>query len=132
MKKQNTPKLSPLALLVLLVSFFSAGCAAVLVGGAAAGTVAYVGGDLKKTEEGTIAQLAEATEDAFKDLEYKQISNNTDKTSGELIARTSGDDKITVTLTMKTDDTTEVGIRVGTFGDQDLSLTILDQIEKNL
>lgn len=131
MKSKNTPKLGVFAL-VALVTLLSAGCTALLVGGAAAGTVAYVGGELNKTEKGTIKELSDATEDAFKDLEYKQISKNVDKTTGELIARTSTDEKITVKLTYKTDDTTEVGIRVGTFGDEDLSMTILDQIEKNL
>jgi hypothetical protein len=132
MEKKSTPSLRVFALVLLLGSFFAVGCAAVLVGSAAAGTVAYVEGELQKTEKGSVAQLAEATEDAFKDLEYKQISKTTDQTSAELIARTSGDDKVTVKLTMATDDTTKVGIRVGMFGNQELSLTILDQIEKNL
>ncbi len=132
MKAKNTPQLGVFALVVLLGTILSTGCTALLVGGAAAGTVAYVGGELNKTEKGTIEDLADATEAAFKDLEYIQISKNVDKASGELIARTSNDDKVTVKLTYKTEDTTEVGIRVGTFGDQDISMKILDEIEKNL
>ncbi|GAB4270486.1 MAG TPA: hypothetical protein DIU37_04200 [Opitutae bacterium] len=130
--KKSYPKLLVVALMSFASAFFMAGCTALLVGGAAAGTVAYVNGELKKTEDGTVKDLADATSDAFKNLGYKQISSNYDKTSGELIARTSTDDKVTVKLTKKTKDTTEVSIRVGTFGDQDISLSVLEAIEKEL
>lgn len=112
----------------------SAGCAAVVVGAAAAGAggYAYVAGEMKSTETATLDRVWTATLGAMGDLSFPVITQKKDPGHAELIARTSTDTKISITLNKFSDTATEVRIRVGTFGDKSLSVAILEKIRKRL
>jgi uncharacterized protein YceK len=126
-------KLLVTTLLAVTTLAFLTGCAAVVVGGAAgAGTYAYIKGELKTTESATLDRAWSATQGAIKDLQFSTTSQAKDALQARLVARTAMDKKIEVQLTKVSDSLTEIRIRVGTFGDEDLSRTILHQIQKRL
>ncbi len=116
-----------------LAALYLCGCAAVVVGGVAgAGTYAYVRGEMKGNENAPLDRAWSATLAAMKDLEFTVTSQQKDALQARLIARTALDKKIEINLTKVTDNLTEIRIRVGTFGDQTLSHTIVQSIEKRL
>jgi hypothetical protein len=124
-------KMGALAVLLAL----GAGCAAVVVGGAVAagaGGYAYVKGEVKATESASLDKAWNATLAAMKDLQYPVTARAKDALSAEVTARNASDKKITVRLTKLFEETTEIRIRVGTFGDEPLSRVILDKIKKRL
>ena len=107
--------------------------AALLVGGGAgAGTVAYLKGELKSTEEASIDRTWEAAQKAMEDLEFVVTSKEKDAFSAKLIAYRVNDKKIEINFQKASEKTTEVRIRAGVFGDESLSLMILERIRKRL
>jgi hypothetical protein len=63
-------------------------------------------------------------------MEFVTGTTEKDDISAKLIAYTSDSREIQITLKRKTDKLTEIGIRVGTFGDESLSRLILENIRK--
>jgi uncharacterized protein YpuA (DUF1002 family) len=109
------------------------GCAGVLIGGAAgAGTMAYVRGELRDQLRASPAETREAIREALRDLELETTREEADRLSGTFKARTGGDKDVTIYYKRIESDITEIRIRIGTFGDEDLSRTILRKIEDNL
>ena len=122
-----------IVLLSLMVSLpFVSGCAVILAGSAGAGTVAYIKGELQANLEAPLEKSIEATRSAVENLKFIKISEEVDKLTGEIIARTSQDEKITIQLNKVTENTTKISIRVGMFGDQTLSHSLLEEIKKEL
>ncbi len=121
-------------MLLGILLFSSSGCVALLVGGGAgAGTVAYINGELKSTEEASIDRTWEAAQEAVKDLEFVITSKEKENTSSaKLIARDAGDKKIEIELKKVSEHLTRVTIRVGVFGDEPLSRLILERLKKSL
>ena len=116
-----------------VVGLFLSGCAALIIGGAAgAGTYAYVRGEMKSTESAALDRVWSATRAAMKDLQFTVTTEQKDSLQGHLVARTASDKKIDIQLEKISDTSTEVRIRVGTFGDEDLSHLILEKIKKRL
>jgi uncharacterized protein YceK len=116
-----------------IAAVYLSGCAAVIIGGAAgAGTYAYIRGEMKGNENATLDRTWSATQAAMKDLEFSVVTQQKDALQGRLVARTALDKKIEINLIKISDNLTEVRIRVGTFGDQTLSHTIVQSIEKRL
>ncbi len=116
-----------------MVLLMSSGCAAVLVGGAAAGTagaVLYVKGELHSTEDVSLDRAWNATEAAIKDMGFIVTTNEKDAVSATLVALTADSTKIKIVLNIKADNVTEISIRVGTFDDESMSRLILENIRK--
>ena len=128
------PKNSLSIMLLGILLFSSCGCAGLLVGGGAgAGTVAYLRGELKSTEEASIDKTWQASQEAIKDLEFVITSKERENTSSaKLIARDAGDKKIEIELKKVSELLTRVTICVGVFGDEPLSRLILERLKKNL
>lgn len=119
------------SVLFVITSTLSSGCLFV-VAGAAGGTVAYVKGALQVSLDGPIDDVADASAKAVKDLKFILVSKRIDAVSGEVLARTAKDVKVQIILKKQTEKTTQVDIRIGTFGDRMLSQQVLDEIRKNL
>jgi len=102
-----------------------------LMGGAAgAGTVAYVGGELKTVEEVSLNRAWNAAQKAMKDLGFTITSKEKDAFNSQLIAKGAANKIIKIKLNRQSNMLTEIRIRVGTFGDESLSLQILESIKK--
>lgn len=127
---KNTPYL--FALLALCVPFILSGCWAAVGAGAGASTVAYIDGSVKDNLDATVEVAHAAVLKAMDNLKFKTTSDSMDATQAEVIARDSKDEKIKINLERITDATTKVSVRVGIFGDQAVSVDILEQIKKSL
>jgi hypothetical protein len=116
--------------LLLGTCFVVSGCIVAAVGGA--GTAAYVMGDLKGTEAKDIDTVYKATEKAMEQLNFNITEKNLDKLSGRIIARDSQDKKVTIKIRATSENTTEVSIRIGFFGDETKAMLIYQKIQENL
>lgn len=109
-----------------------AGCVVVAAGAAGAGAVAYIRGELETTLEGRLDNVHKAANRAVGQLEFAKISDRKDAFSANLVARTAQDKKVDIVLTKTGDNLTKVQIRVGVFGDEELSRAVLDKIKAAL
>ncbi len=110
---------------------FLSGCI-LAAAGAGAGAVAYVRGELEANVDKDYNSVLNATREAIKDLEFAKVSENKDALKAVLVARTALDKKIEITVSNPGKSLTNIKIRVGVFGDEQLSLTILEKIKARL
>lgn len=100
--------------------------------GAGAGAVAYVRGELDAKVDHDYNAVVDATRSALADLEFARVSENKDALKAVMISRTAMDKKVEVTLANSGKKLTSIKIRVGVFGDEQVSMTILDRIKGRL
>ena len=109
------------------------GCAALLIGGAAAGATAagimYHEGELRAEIEAPPPAVIKATERAFRDLIWTKESAQSSATDGQATARTATGKEVLVKVNRKTENMSQIGIRIGTFGDENLSRLLYDRIQ---
>lgn len=104
--------------------------AAIAVGG---GTVAYIDGEYSMNIEGEYKQVYKAALEAVNDNnDFILVSKNIDSTNTK--AEVEGATKVdstsfSINIEKLTDNATKVTIKFGTFGDQALSSTLMDQIQ---
>ncbi len=125
--------LAALACALILAS--TSGCLLVAVGAAGAagaGTVAYIRGELDASLTGDVATLSAATTKALEELRFAKINENKSAVDAVIRARTGQDKKIDIMLNRTADNLTRVRIRVGTFGDEELSRLLFDKIKSKL
>lgn len=129
----STPVLIRVAALIAfaLAVVIQSGCVVAAVG-AGAGAVAYIRGDLEATLESSLNAAAKATDRAIGQLEFAKVSDRKDALTANYVARTAQDKKIEIILTKVGDKVTKVRIRVGVFGDEAVSLAILEKIKAGL
>ena len=111
------------------------GCALFVVGGVAAagvGGYVYIKGEVKSTEGASLDRAWPATLAAMKDLGYPIAKQGKDALAGELTAHNASGKEVYIYLKKVSDTATEISIRVGTFGDENLSRTILMKIKSHL
>lgn len=109
------------------------GCVPLLVGAAVgAGGVTYVNGALVRNIDETVKDVHKASLDALKELDYFITQDELNKRSAAVLAETEKGKKIRINIEALTEYVSEIRIRVGMFGDQDLSHEILSAIEKRL
>jgi hypothetical protein len=124
-------KLGMAAMLVGCASL-AAGCLAVAAAGAAAAGVAYVEGSLKGALPASPQEVVEAGEAVLNEMGLLGVSAKATEVDGRIEARTSGDDKVVIKVDRKGENVSGISIRVGVFGDKELSRTIYDRIEAKL
>lgn len=108
------------------------GCVVAAVGLGAAGTIAYVRGDLQAVESEGIDEVYEAALKALKELELLPTSKSKDALGAEIVTYDAQDKKITIVLKSDADGTTKLSIRVGVFGSETKSRLIYQKIRDNL
>ena len=132
----QSAKLSARRLLVALLLGVSAagltGCVAVVAAGAAGTGVAWYRGRLEANLDQNIEAVFAASQKALNQLEFANISNKKSSVDAQLVSRTALDKKVEITLQKVTDRSTKVMIRVGVFGDETLSMSIMDKIKAAL
>ena len=124
-----------LLLAAMLSAMVCTGCVALVAGGAAAagaGAVAYVNGELKTTESTSLEHARNATMIAIKEMQFGIVGDETDGLTQHISVRTSTDKKVTITLVKESDTVTAIGVRVGVFGDEVLSMQVLNKIKSHL
>lgn len=123
---------SLLVISLIATTFSGQGCMIVAVGVGAAGTIAYVRGDLQAAESEPIDVVYEATLRALKDLELHATSRSKDKLVAEIATHDAQGKDIKIKLKASTDRTTQLSIRVGVFGSETKSRLIYEKIRDNL
>ena len=128
-------KKTKLLLTVLLMASllaFGSGCI-LFVAGAAAGAgvagYAWVNGELESTEAASLSRTWEASLAAMQDLQFPVTSQAKDALEGNLTARNAKNTEIKIKLKYVSNTSTEIHIRVGTFGDETQSRAILSKIK---
>lgn len=104
----------------------------VVAAGAGAGTYAYVTGALTGDVEANLDKAYSASQKAISNLEFTETNKAKDALQGLVEAKMADNTSVTIKLKKKTDSTTEVVVRVGTFGDEKKSVLIMDEIKKAL
>lgn len=111
---------------------FTSGCVAVAAGAGAGAAVAYVRGDLDATLKANYDKSVHAVEKAIDQLKLAKISEEKNALKAVIITRNAADVKIEMHIERLADDATKLKIRVGTFGNDELQLEVLDRVKKNL
>ena len=131
MKKQEVIlKIVAVSILAMLQ-----GCVGVVVAGgaAAAGTVAYVRGDLESIMEEDITSIYESSKQALRDLEIEIVGTDKDLLSAVVNGKGAEDKKIVIKMKrIEQGRLVKLTIRIGTFGDKTLSQIIYKKIHNNL
>ncbi len=120
----------PAILLTLSLAGLS-GCI-VAVAGAGAGAVAYVRGDLEANLDATSAKVLESARKAVADLGFARANESNEANKVVLVSRTPMDKKVEITIDNSANKLTNIKIRVGVFGDEDVSRSILARIKAGL
>jgi hypothetical protein len=105
------------------------GAAAAAVG---TGAYFYVKGDLKRNYEASIDKTWQAAVKSVEDLGLSTESKENDAFSGVIKGKMADGKSFSVSVKRLGENLTEVGIRVGTFGDREISEAIHDKILSNL
>ncbi|MBX3364299.1 MAG: DUF3568 family protein [Phycisphaeraceae bacterium] len=109
------------------------GCVALVAGAAAgAGAYAYVTGELKSTVDSSLERTFAATKRAVDSLKFSLTEEASDALQAKVGAKMADDRSVSIELKRLADASTEIRIRVGTFGDESVSATILEEIKKGL
>jgi hypothetical protein len=113
------------------MSVAGVGCAAVVVGAAAAaaGTYVYFEGKLTSHESVSLDRGWEATLAAVKDLGFTVEEQRKDAVQGYLVSEEADGTNVWIWLDAEGDKTTKFTIRAGVLGDESLSRTIMDKIK---
>ncbi len=108
------------------------GCFLVAAGAAAgAGTVAYVRGELDATLDRNYEATVRGANLAIQQREFAKTSEAKDAISDVIKGRTGQDKRVEIDVTRLGDNLTRVQIRIGFFGDEMISRTILDKVKEN-
>lgn len=121
-----------LTVLLIGTMWLSGGCMVAAVGLGAAGTIAYVRGDLQAFESERIDDVYEATLRAVDELELNVTTKSKDALSAIIIARDADDKKVTIKLKATAEGPTELSIRIGVFGSETKSRLIYQKIREKL
>ena len=118
----------PLLTLTLLT-----GCLVVAAAGAAGGTIYWMEGKLVVTVDGTPEQIAAAANTALtSDLKMPVIASQATAVDAEITARTADDTRVKIWAKSVSAKSSEVQIRVGNWGDKEVSQRVLDAIKLHL
>jgi hypothetical protein len=122
----------PALVLGAVVALTSTGCIAVAAAGAAGAGVAWVRGTLEVNLEDNLDVVYKATQNAVRELEFAPVNERKSGVDASVLARTALDKRVEIVLKKIGPNTTHVSIRVGVFGDETLSLAVLDRIKAGL
>lgn len=100
--------------------------------GAGAGTVALLRGELEASLGGNLDQTNGAVNRAIEELKFVRFSETKDALLALTVVRKVADHRLTVRQDVVGEKLTRVRIRVGVFGDEKLSRTLLDRIQAKL
>ena len=123
---------------LLLICLTNSGCLLCAAGAAGAGTYAYCKGKHEETYAGDFGAVWQATHVALNDLGMPLLTETRDAGSGTIDTETGTRQKVWVSVTSQpgkipTDPPqTKVAVRVATFGDEQVSRRVLQQVQTAL
>ena len=124
-----------LTLIILSCNVLFVGCTiGWILGGAAAGigTYSYLNGELEVKYPVGFDKAWQGAVTAMEQLQFTKESSNRDGLAGKLEARRGDGTPITISFELISDKVTSIRVRVGMFGDQEISERIHERIKENL
>lgn len=126
-----------LALFLMALSLLAlSSCAYMVAAGAGAavgvGTYSYIQGELKVEYPYDYERVWSATVEALEDSRVAIAEKARDAFGGRIKGKRSNGEQVTVTVEKKAPGVTLVGIRVGIFGNREVSLMIKEAIDRRL
>lgn len=122
----------PLAALAAILIHCSGCVVAVVAAAGGAGAYAYVQGELKATEGRPLSNVHQAAQASVKDMQYPVISDTPNAMQAEIKAREADGTEVVIHLKKLSEESTEIRIRAGVFGDEELSRILLVKIHEHL
>lgn len=113
---------SPFPLIAALGLAFLPGCQ----------TIKKVTGTHYAHMSATPDRVVKAAEAALEDLEFKLVSASATKLDGRIKARTAQGKDIIIMVEKEGEDVSKVTVKVGTLGDETISLAILEKTREHL
>ena len=134
MAKRRLQLIALLCCLLIGLSACSRKWAVIGAAAAAVGTGAYfyVRGDLRRNYEAPMDKTWDATVKALEALKINVESKQNDALTGVINGKLADGKSLSVNLKRISESTTEVGVRIGTFGDRERSEAIHDKILSSL
>ncbi len=118
------------SLLVFVVCIL--GCTSTFKGVEADPGFEFLRGQLRGTLDAPLPKVETAVKAAMEDLDFVGIDVVSDKLKGEVTARMADGTKVKVEIEAVDFESTDMKIKVGTWGDQSISVQILRHIRKKL
>lgn len=134
-KEQTMKRIKVIGVLFAITLLCLAGCAPLLVGGAAvgagAGTYAYVQGELKTDYAHSFEKVWNASERTVADMRAMDVIPEKEIGKARIDAIIDNE-RVRITIEYKSRDLTNVSVRVGLIGNRAASQRIHDKIAANL
>jgi len=125
-----------ISIIIILSSVFFTGCPATLwiLGGAAVGvgTYAYLNGELERKYPVGFEVSWQASIKTLEQLQFSKENSNRDGIDGTLDARRADGTPLRITFKLISASVTSIKVKVGTFGDKEISERIHERIKDNL
>ena len=131
-KKKLTPVVVLCCLLIGLNACSRYIVAGAVAAGAAAGAYFFVEGNLKRTYEAPVEKVWQATLKSVEELKLATESKKHDAFGGQIKGKMADGTSFTIEVKRLGEKSTEVGVRIGTFGDKSKSEAIHDKILSKL
>ena len=119
-------------MLAMVLVLTSTGCSSVVKGVDAGDGSVFVRGRLEALVDSALPEVEKAAHGAMEELNFVAVATMSDKLKGEVTARMADGTKVKIKLEAQDFDSTKLSIRVGTFGDQSISVQILRHIKRRL
>jgi hypothetical protein len=117
---------------LVMTLLLNSGCFLLLVGAGAGAGTAHVMGKDKANLEATLKQVDTAILKAGKNLDYFHMSHKLNEKDGIYIYRDKVDRKVEIKTKEISATVTKITITIGVFGNEEISHTILLEVQKNL
>jgi hypothetical protein len=119
--------------IVCALTAASGGCGALLlVGGAGTSAIAFATGELRSTEEASLADVDAACGLAIDRLGYEDLEVEREADRARFRARTAGGEPVDIRVLARGPERTDLRIRIGVFGDETTSRLVLEEIHQSL
>ena len=128
----NTARQFTASFFVCAICFCTAGCGAVIVGGAAAaGTYYYMDGQARATYDTSLDKAFDASLAACKQMGIAVTMQSKKSTSANITGKLSGD-TTTIDIKLIGDELTEIIVRIGLWGNEESSRRLQKAIRNRL
>jgi hypothetical protein len=119
------------SLLVLCGSTASSACIVTSNGTEPAGT-SYVFGHLDGVVNGTPQEVVKAAKSVLDEQEMHEVADAATGLDGKVTAKTALDTAIGITVNRRDEKTCKISIKIGTFGDHQISADLYEKIKAKL
>jgi len=120
------------SILLILLSLNLTGCPFLIGGGAAVGTMYLIQGDPTRLYRTSYEKAWQVAKSTLEEMQMSIVREKKGDTTGEIGAKRADGSPVTIWITSKALDVTEVRVRVGAIGDKGKGELFHERFQKNL